>query len=100
MTAEQVLDEWEAVAGQAAAQRDDAQAVTLHDVIALLQGQPELSEAREAALVAYLEVLPRDMRFALVKALLRIPQVANRLCDDRYDGKVLDVIAEISRAAS
>ena len=60
----------------------------------------ELGETRETHLVAYLGVLPRDMRFALVKALLRIPKVANRLCDDRHDGAVMDVIAEISRAAS
>jgi MoxR-like ATPase len=100
LTAEQILDDWDEVAQKAAGQRDDAQAVTLHEVIALLQSEPELSEPREANMVAYLDVLPRDMRFALVKALLRIPKVANRLCDDKYDGKVLDVIAEISKAAS
>ncbi|PLY07125.1 MAG: hypothetical protein C0624_03820 [Desulfuromonas sp.] len=100
LTAEQVLDDWQGVSAQAAGQRDDAQAVTLHEVITLLQGDQAVSEKREANLVAYIDVLPRDLRFALVKALLRIPQVANRLCDDRYDGKVLDVIAEISRAAS
>ncbi len=100
LSAEQVLDAWPEVSGQAAAQRDDAQAVTLHEVIALLQAEPELGETRETHLVAYLGVLPRDMRFALVKALLRIPKVANRLCDDRHDGAVMDVISEISRAAS
>jgi len=100
LSAEQVLDHWEDIAAQAARQRDDAQAVTLHEVITLLKAEPELSEAREANLIAYLGVLPRDMRFALVKGLLRIPKVANRLCDDKHDGAVLEVIAEISRAAS
>lgn len=100
LTAEEVLDGWPEVAGRAAAQRDDRQAVTVGDVVAALQAEPKLSPARAQNLVAYLNVLPRDMRFGLVKALLRIPPVAAVLSQDKYDAVVLDAITEISREAS
>jgi hypothetical protein len=44
--------------------------------------------------------LPRDSRFGLVKALVRIPQVAVALCKDDHDAIILDAIAAISREAS
>lgn len=100
LTAEEILDHWPEVAERAAAQRDDRQAVTLNGVVATLQVEPELSPMREANLVAYLGVLPRDLRFALVKTLLRIPGVAAALSQDKYDAVVLDAITEISREAS
>ncbi len=100
LSAEEVLDRWPEVAGRAGAQRDDQQAVTLNEVVALLQAEPRMSETREEHLVAYLGVLPRDMRFGLVKALLRIPPVAEALSRDKHDGAVLDAITEISREAS
>jgi len=100
LSAVEILDRWPEVAERAAAQRDDRQAVTLNDVVATLQADPDLSRSREENLVAYLGVLPRDLRFGLVKTLLRIPKVAAALSQDRYDAVVLDAITEISREAS
>lgn len=100
LTAGEILDRWPEVAERAAAQRDDRQAVTLGDVVTTLQAEPELPVSREENLVAYLGVLPRDLRFGLVKTLLRIPTVAAALSQDKYDAVVLDAIAEISREAS
>lgn len=100
LTAEEILDRWPEVAERAAAQRDDRQAVTLNDVVTTLQTEPELTPIREANLVDYLGVLPRDLRFALVKTLLRIPAIAAALSQDKYDAVVLDAITEISREAS
>jgi hypothetical protein len=53
-------------------------------------------EEQEDNLVAYLGVLPRDLRFGMVKALLRIPQMAEVISRDRYDHVVLDAISRIS----
>ena len=100
LSAEEILDRWSEVAERAAAQRDDRQAVTLNDVVATLQAEPDLPPSREENLVAYLGVLPRDLRFALVKTLLRIPPVTAALSQDKYDAVVLDAIVEISRDAS
>jgi len=100
LSAEEVLEGWSEVAERAAAQRDDQQAVTLNDLVTTLQVAPERAAARAENLVAYLAVLPRDMRFGLVKALLRIPAVAAVLSEDRFDAVVLDAITEISREAS
>ena len=100
LSAEEILDCWPEVAERAAAQRDDRQAVTLNDVVATLQAEPYLPLSREENLVAYLSVLPRDLRFALVKTLLRLPPVAAALSQDKYDAVVLDAITEISREAS
>ena len=83
LSAEEVLVRWPEVAERAAAQRDDQQAVTLNDVVTALQAAPALAAERAENLVAYLAVLPRDMRFGLVKALLRIPAVAAVLSQDR-----------------
>lgn len=100
VTGEQVLDDWAAVAQRVAGQRDDAQAVTMNEVITLLEAESQLSEIRERNLTAYIAALPRDMRFALVKALVRIPEVAALLCKDEHDAVVFDAIAAISREAS
>lgn len=100
VSADEVLGEWQSVAGRVAAQRDDAQVVTMNEVITALQLEPQLDEARERNLVAYIDALPRDLRFALVKSLVRIPEVATAICKDEYDAVVLDVISEISREAS
>jgi hypothetical protein len=58
-----------------------------------------LSAVQEENLVAYLGLLPRDLKFALVKNLLTIPQVAAGLTKDRYDAVVLDAIRAISSEA-
>jgi hypothetical protein len=100
LTARQVLENWEEVSAQAAAQRDDLQAVTFSDVITTLEVNPSLSPSAEANLVAYIAVLPRDLQFGLVKSLLKIPIVAAVLCKDEHDAVILDVIEAISREAS
>jgi len=100
VSAEEVLDRWPDVAGRVAVQREDRQAVTASDVVATLQVEPVLAPEREEHLVAYLAVLPRDMRFGLVKSLLRIPAVAAVLSQDKHDAVVFDAISEISKEAS
>ncbi|AMV73094.1 hypothetical protein JCM30471_15080 [Desulfuromonas carbonis] len=96
VTALEVLDSWPEVAARVAAQRDDLQAVTQSDVVVTLDGGLELTAAREANLVAYIAVLPRDQRFGLVKSLARIPAVAAAITQDKYDAVVFEAIAAIS----
>lgn len=100
VSAEDVLDHWGEVAERVAVQRDDAQAVTMNDLVATLKGAPALNACREENLVRYVDILPRDMRFGLVKALLKIPPVAQALSQDKYDGVVYDAIRQISGEAS
>ncbi len=100
VSARQVLHEWEAVAARVKAQRDDLQAVTMNDVVTTLEVAPDLEPAQEQNLVRYIGALPRDMRFGLVKALVKIPAVAEAITQDKYDDVVFEAIAEISREAS
>ncbi len=100
VTAREVLDSWAAVAQRVEAQRDDQQAATLNDIVTTLQLDPALSPAQESNLVAYIGVLPRDLRFGLVKALLQIPRVAAVLSKDEHDAVIFEAISEISREAS
>jgi MoxR-like ATPase len=99
VSARELLDSWDAVAQRVAAQRDDLQAATLSDTVATLQLDPALSLVQERNLVNYIAVLPRDLRFGLVKSLLQLPQVAAAISRDEYDAVVFDAIAEISREA-
>lgn len=100
VSAEEVLDGWDEVAARVCAQRDDLQAATLNLLVARLHGRPDLSTEQERHLIAYIDVLPRDLRFGLIKTLLKIPAVAAVLSKDEYDAVVLDAIARISREAS
>ena len=61
---------------------------------------PALTLVQEQNLVAYIACLPRDLRFGLVKSLVKIPKVADLLCKDDYDDVILEAIAVISREAS
>jgi len=97
LSAQQLLDNWAEVAEQAGKQRDDVQAASMSDLVARLQNDPELTDAQQDALVAYIDVLPRDMRFGLVKSLLRNPPVAAILCQDKYDEVILATIQRISQ---
>ena len=99
LSAAEVLNDWQQVAGQAAMQRDDVQAATINDLTATLQVSPNLSEEQEENLVAYIAVLPRDLRFGFVKSLLKIPDVALGIARDRYDSVVFEAIQTISREA-
>jgi hypothetical protein len=99
LTAAEVLNDWPEVSDRAAAQRDDVQAATVNDLTATLQASPLLSGEQEENLVSYIGVLPRDLCFGLVKTLLRIPEVALALVQDKYDGVVFDAVQAISREA-
>lgn len=99
VTAAEVLDSWPEVSARAAAQRDDLQAATMNDLVTHLQGAKSLASQQEENLVGYIDSLPRDMRFGLVKALLKIPPVAQALAQDKYDAVVLEAIRLISDEA-
>lgn len=99
LSAAEILNDWPRVAGQAEKQRDDVQAATINDLTATLQISPQLEPEQEAHLVAYIAVLPRDLRFGFVKSLLKIPEVALALAQDRYDSVVFDAIQAISSEA-
>ncbi|HEY6009481.1 MAG TPA: hypothetical protein VIU40_14235 [Geobacteraceae bacterium] len=99
VTAREVLEAWPRVADRVAAQRDDLQAATVNDLVAVLQGEGELAADAEEHLVAYIACLPRDLRFGFVKTLLRIPVAAQVLSQDKHDAVVLDAIRAISGEA-
>ena len=99
LTAAEVLNDWLQVSGRAADQRDDVQAATVNDLNATLQAPPALDLEQEANLVEYIAFLPRDLRFGFVKSLLKIPEVAMLLAQDKHDGVILDAIRTISQEA-
>ena len=99
LTAAEVLNDWCRVALQAEGQRDDVQAATVNDLVASLQIAPVLEPEQEANLVAYIAVLPRDLRFGFVKSLLKIPAIALGIAQDKYDSVVFDAIRTISHEA-
>ncbi|MFO7813607.1 MAG: AAA family ATPase [Pelovirga sp.] len=99
LSAQDILQRWPEVAEQAEKQRDDIQAATINELTSLLQQQTPLNETEQGHLVAYIDILPRDMRFATVKSLLRIPAIAMILCQDKYDAAILDTIRKISHDA-
>ncbi len=99
LTAADILQRWPMVAEQAEKQRDDIQAATINELTILLQQQTPTDETEQDHLVAYIDILPRDMRFALVKSLLRIPPIAAILCQDKYDAAILETIRKISQDA-
>jgi hypothetical protein len=99
LDARAILQRWPEVADRARGQRDDIQAATISDLTTLLQEGPQLDATEQDHLVAYIDILPRDMRFGMVKSLLRIPAVAAILCQDKYDAVILDTIRTISQDA-
>jgi MoxR-like ATPase len=100
LTAAEILDHWPVVAGRAERQREDQHGATISALLAHLKNSPQLATAQEENLVRYLDILPRDLRFALVKSLLTIPPVALALASDKYDSVVLEAIRAISNEAS
>ena len=99
LTAAEVLNDWILVADRAAQQRDDVQSATVNDLIATLQVSPNMEPQQEAHLVAYIAILPRDLRFGFVKSLLKVPEVALAIAQDKYDSVVFDAIQTISGEA-
>jgi hypothetical protein len=100
LTAADILNRWPEVADRAARQRDDLQGATINALVSQLRIESILTEEQEQYLVAYLDVLPRDLRFALIKSLLTIPTVALALSQDKYDAVVLEAIRAISSEAA
>ena len=96
LSAEQILNNWEQSADQATGQRDDIQAASMSVLASYLSDKNQLNDFQQDNLVAYIEVLPRDMRFGFVKSLLRIPTIATILSQDRYDHAVLDALSKIN----
>jgi hypothetical protein len=95
----ELLDSWHEVEERLGSQRDDLQAATMNELLLMLKDGLPLDSSREQHLVAYIDLLPRDLRFGLVKSLLKIPSVAAVLAQDRYDSVVLDAIRQISAEA-
>ena len=99
LTAADILDRWAEVAPRAEAQREDRHSATISSLLAHFRGESSFTPEQEDNLVAYLDILPRDLRFAVVKSLLTIPVVAVRLASDRHDRVVLEAIRAISGEA-
>jgi hypothetical protein len=99
LTAAELLNDWANAAHRAGQQREDQHAATISSLLAHLKDAAPLTAAQEENLVAYIALLPRDLKFALVKSLLTIPQVAMALTKDRYDSVVLEAIRAISNEA-
>lgn len=99
VTAAEVLDSWEAITEQASSQRDDLQAATMNDLVTTIQTMPALTDSQQDNLVAYIDCLPRDLRFGFVKSLLKIPAAAAAISRDKYDRVVLEAIRAISTEA-
>ena len=96
VTAQEVLERWGDVKERVAVQRDDLQAATMNELLTVLPLRLDLVEGEEENLVAYLGILPRDLRFGMVKSLLRTPHLAEIISRDKYDHIVLDAISAIS----
>jgi hypothetical protein len=100
LTAQEVLNQWTSVAERATGQRDDVQAATINDLITTLQVAPQLVPPQEEHLVAYIDILPRDLRFGFVKSLLRIPTVALAISQDKYDSVIYEAMQTIGSEAT
>jgi MoxR-like ATPase len=100
LTAAEILDQWADFSGRAERQREDQHGATIGALLACLRISPQLTTEQEENLVSYLDILPRDLRFALVKSLLTIPPVAAALASDKYDAVVLEAIRAISSEAA
>ena len=99
LTAAEILNDWPQVALQAERQRDDVQAATINDLTVTLQLVPTMESRQEENLVNYISILPRDLRFGFIKSLLKIPEVALAIAQDKYDRVIFDAIQAISREA-
>lgn len=99
LTAYEILDSLDLFHERAMAQRDDLQAATIHDLLATLSTMDNMEPKHEQNLVTYSTILPRDLRFSLVKSLLKIPMAASAISQDKYDKEVFEVIRGISGEA-
>lgn len=99
VTATEILASWTDISTRAENQREDQHGATMNSLISHLRLESGLTDTQEANLIAYLTVLPRDLKFALIKSLLTIPSVAVSLTKDCYDSVILDSIRVISSEA-
>jgi len=99
LTGNEILNSFEYIKGRAAAQRDDMQAATIHDLVVTVSLISDMEKHQEENLVAYSAILPRDLRFSLIKSLLKIPAVALKLSQDKYDAVIFDAIHAINTDA-
>lgn len=99
VAADDILNNWSAVAGQVGRQREDQNAAMINELTATLVVEPALELNQERNLVNCIAVLPRDLRFGLVKSLIRIPKIADALCKDEYDAVILEAMQAISAEA-
>jgi len=97
LTAAEILNEWLQVAQRAEVQRHDIQAATINDLVTTLQSSSYLTKEQEENLVAYIAVLPRDICFGFIKSLLKIPDVALILAQDKYDSVIFNAMQIIAR---
>lgn len=100
LTAAEILNDWSQVAERAEGQRHDIQAATINDLATTLQISPGLKSDQEENLLAYIAILPRDIRFGFIKSLLKIPDVALILAQDKYDSVILDAMQLIADQTS
>jgi len=101
LTAVEILNGWnETISTKAGDQRDDLQAATINDLLTTLQLAAQLEPEQETNLVAYIDLLPRDLRFGFVKSLLRIPTVALAISQDKYDHVIYEAIRAIGAEAT
>ena len=100
LTAMEILHDWEKVSARAESQREERHSATIASLLDHFRGGGELSDPQEENLVSYLDILPRDLRFAAVKSLITIPTVALRLASDRHDRVVLEAIRAIGGEAA
>lgn len=99
LMADEILSSFGELRERAIKQRDDLQAVTMNDLIITTGSIISLEKYQEENLVAYIEILPRDLRFGFVKSLLKIPVIATMLSQDKYDAVIFDAIRTISAEA-
>lgn len=100
LTATEILNSFDEFRERALKQRDDLQASTISDLVATVDTLSVMEPLQEENLVAYSAALPRDLRFALVKSLLKIPLAAAILSQDKHDTFVMDAISTISSEAT
>lgn len=98
LTAEEVLTDFEKIRDRAENQREDMHSATMNEIISYLAVE-ELTDVREQNLVKYCSVLNRDLKFAFVKSLVKMPKVAEGICKDVYDNIIFEAISRISSEA-
>ncbi|MCL2760808.1 MAG: hypothetical protein FWD70_04075, partial [Desulfuromonadales bacterium] len=96
LTASDIIDNWAENKEKAIKQRDDQQGATISSLYAALKNSPNLDSNQKKNLLGYIEILPKDLRFAVIKNLLTIPEIAMFLASEENDSVVMDAIKHIT----